>query len=131
MKSMDLLEVVGSIRDKYRLEAGKCREQAAPAKKAKSNRTVQFRIAAMIALVLAGILFLQTPMGVAAVEIVKESVSRLIETLFPPKDIIVMPEGTPEVIHHEAQGRDPEEDTPGFAMYVPLRYRFARSPPSQ
>ena len=118
MKSMDLLEVVGSIRDKYILEAGKCREQAAPAKKAKSNRTVQFRIAAMIALVLAGILFLQTPMGVAAVEIVKESVSRLIETLFPPKDIIVMPEGTPEVVHHEAQGRDPEENTPGFALYV-------------
>lgn len=72
----------------------------------------------MIALVLAGILFLQTPMGVAAVEIVKESVSRLIEILFPPKDIIVMPEGTPEVVHHEAQGRDPEEDTPGFAMHV-------------
>ena len=67
MKSMDLLEVVGSIRDKYILEAGKCREQTIPAKKAKSNRTVQFRIAAMIALVLAGILFLQTPMGVAAV----------------------------------------------------------------
>ena len=118
MKSMDLLEVVGSIRDKYILEAGKCREQAAPAKKAKFTRTAQIRIAAMIALVLAGILFLQTPMGVAAVEIVKESVSRLIETLFPPKDIIVMPEGTPEVVHHEAQGRDPEEDTPGFAMYV-------------
>lgn len=118
MKSMDLLEVVGSIRDKYILEAGKCREQAAPAKKAKFTRTAQIRIAAMIALVLAGILFLQTPMGVAAVEIVKESVSRLIETLFPPKDIIVMPEGTPEVVHHEAQGRDPEEDTPGFVMYV-------------
>ena len=118
MKSMDLLEVVGSIRDKYILEAGKCREQAAPTKKAKFTRTAQIRIAAMIALILAGILFLQTPMGVAAVEIVKESVSRLIETLFPPKDIIVMPEGTPEVVHHEAQGRDPEEDTPGFAMYV-------------
>ena len=118
MKSMDLLEVVGSIRDKYILEAKKCREQTVPAKKAKSNRTVQFRIAAMIALVLAGILFLQTPMGVAAVEIVKESVSRLIETIFPPKEIIVMPEGTPEVVYHEAQGRDPEEDTPGFAMYV-------------
>ena len=27
MKSMDLLEVVGSIRDKYIMEAGKCREQ--------------------------------------------------------------------------------------------------------
>ena len=118
MKSMDLLEVVGSIRDKYILEAGKCREQAAPTKKAKFTRTAQIRIAAMIALILAGILFLQTPMGVAAVEIVKESVSRLIETLFPPKDIIVMPDVTPEVVHHEAQGRDPEEDTPGFAMYV-------------
>lgn len=118
MKSMDLLEVVGSIRDKYILEAGKAREQTAAVKKTKTARTVQFRIAAMIALVLAGILFLQTPMGVAAVEIVKESVSRLIEALFSPKDIIVMPEGTPEVVHHEAQGREPEEDTPGFAMYV-------------
>ena len=118
MKSVDLLEVVGSIRDKYILEAGKCREQSAPVKKAKFTRTAQIRIAAMIALVLAGILFLQTPMGVSAVEIVKESVSRLIETLFPPKDIIVMPEGTPEVVHHEAQGRDPEEDAPGFVMYV-------------
>ena len=118
MKSMDLLEVVGSIRDKYILEAGKTREQTAPVKKAKFTRTAQIRIAAMIALVLAGILFLQTPMGVAAVEIVKESVSKLIEALFPPKDIIVMPEGTPEVVHHEAQGRDPEEDSPGFVMYV-------------
>ena len=118
MKSMDLLEVVGSIRDKYILEAGKTREQTATAKKTKSPRTVQFRIAAMIAMVLAGILLLQTPMGVAAVEIVKESVSKLIEALFPPKDIIVMPEGAPEVVHHEAQGRDPEEESPGFVMYV-------------
>ena len=118
MKSMDLLEVVGSIRDKYILEAGKTREQTEPAKKRRTVRTVQFRIAAMIALVLAGILFLQTPMGVAAVEIIKESVSKLIETLFPPKDIIVMPEGSPEVVHHEAQGRDPEEASPGFVMYV-------------
>ena len=118
MKSMDLLETIGSIRDKYILEAGKTREQTAPVKKTKTARTVQLRIAAMIALVLAGILFLQTPMGVAAVEIVKESVSKLIEALFPPKDIIVMPEGTPEVVHHEAQGRDPEEASPGFVMYV-------------
>lgn len=118
MKFMDLLEVVGSIRDKYILEAGKTREQTAPVKKTRTARTVQFRIAAMIALILAGILFLQTPMGVAAVEIVKESVSKLIDALFPPKDIIVMPEGTPDVVHHEAQGRDPEEESPGFVMYV-------------
>ena len=118
MKSMDLLETIGSIRDKYVLEAGKTREQTAAVKKTRTARTIQFRIAAMIALALAGILFLQTPMGVAAVEIVKESVSKLIEALFPPKDIIVMPEGTPEVVHHEAQGRDPEEASPGFVMYV-------------
>ena len=117
MKSMDLLEVVGSIRDKYILEAGKVREGTPPARK-NHTHSYSFRIAAMIALVLAGILFLQTPMGVAAVEMVKESVSRLIETLFPPKDIIVMPEGTPEVVHHEAQGRDPAEESPGFVMYV-------------
>lgn len=118
MKSMDLLEVVGSIRDKYILEAGKIREETQPVKKQKMIWPVYRRIAAIIALVLASMLFLQTPMGVAAVEIVKESVSKLIEALFPPKDIIVMPEGTPEVVHHEAQGRDPEEDTPGFIMYV-------------
>ena len=63
----DLLETIGSIRDKYVLEAGKTREQTAPVKKTRTARTIQFRIAAMIALVLAGILFLQTPMGVAAV----------------------------------------------------------------
>lgn len=118
MKSMDLLETIGSIRDKYILEAENAGEQVAPARKAKAVGVVRLGVAAMIALVLAGMLFLQTPMGVAAVEIVKESVSKLIETLFPPRDIIVIPEGTPEVVHHEAQGRDPEEDAPGFVMYV-------------
>ena len=29
-----------------------------------------------------------------------------------------MPEGTPQVVQHEAQGRDPEEASPGFVMYV-------------
>ena len=118
MKPMDLLEAIGSIRDKYILEAEKARKQTASEKKAKTTHIIQLRIAAMIALVLAGILFLQTPMGVAAVEIVKESVSKLIEALYPPRDIIIMPEGTPEVVHHEAQGREPEADSPGFAMYV-------------
>lgn len=118
MTSMDLLEIIGSIRDKYILDAEKKRAGMATAGKQKTRRAISHRIAAMIALVLAGILFLQTPMGVAAVEIVKESVSRLIETLFPPKDIIVMPEGTPEVVHHEAKGREPEKESPGFVMYV-------------
>ena len=118
MKPMHLLETIGSIQDKHILEAGKVREGTPPASKRKSIRPISYRIAAMIALVLASILFLQTPIGVAAVEIVKESIFRLIESLFPPKDIIVMPEGTFEVVHHEAQGRDPDEESPGFVIYV-------------
>lgn len=118
MNSMDLLEVIGSIRDKYVAEAGRILEKDAPAKTVKPRHTVAYRIAAVIALVLACILFLQTPIGAAAVEVVKESVSKLIESLFPPKDVIVMPEGMPEAVPHEAQGRDPDADNPGFAMYV-------------
>lgn len=118
MKPMDLLETIGSIHDKHILKAGKIREGTPPARTQISIRPISYRIAAMIALVLAGILFLQTPIGAAAVEIVKESVTKLIEAIFPPKEIIVMPEGTPEVVHHEAQGRDPDEESPGFVMYV-------------
>ena len=51
MKSMDLLEVFGSIRDKYILEAGKCREQSASVKMPRLPHTAQIRIAAMIALI--------------------------------------------------------------------------------
>lgn len=118
MNSMDLLEVIGSIRDKYVADAGQILEKGVPEKTVKTRHTVAYRIAAVIALVLACILFLQTPIGAAAVEVVKESVSKLIESLFPPKDVIVMPEGMPEAVYHEAQGRDPDADNPGFVMYA-------------
>lgn len=118
MNSMDLLEVIGSIRDKYVADAGQILEKSTPAKVVKPRHTAAYRVAAVIALVLACILFLETPIGAAAVETVKESVSKLIESLFPPKDVIVMPEGMPEAVPHEAQGRDPDADNPGFAMYV-------------
>lgn len=116
MKSMDLLEALGSIRDRYILEAESARTSVPSPKTRKRPQT--YKIAAVIALVLAGVLFLQTPIGAAAVELVKESVSRLIDALFPPKDIIVMPEGSPEVVPHEAQGRDPQGEDPGFVLYV-------------
>ena len=118
MTNHQLLDMIGDARGEFLLEAQRHREGTAKVKQKKAERPALYRIAAVFALILAGILFLQTPIGAAAVEMVKESVSRLIENLFPPKDIIVMPEGNPEVVPHEAQGRDPVEETPGFVMYV-------------
>lgn len=111
MDTMDLLETMGPIRDKYVLAAGNVRRE-------KAARRIPCTLAAMLALVLLCAVLAQTPMGAAAVETVKEAVGKVIDRLFPPKDILVMPEGTPEGIHHEAQGRDPEEESPGFSMYV-------------
>lgn len=118
MTNHQLLDLIGDARGEFLLEAQGYRETYAPRKRKKAGRPIWYRIAAIFALILAGMLFLQTPIGAAAVEMVRESVSRLIETLFPPRDIIVMPEGTPEVVPHEAQGRAPAEETPGFVMYV-------------
>lgn len=118
MKAMDILETIGAIRDTYIQEAGTVPEQAAPEKKRKKISNFPRRAAAVIAVLLAGLLFFRTPMGAAAAELVRDQVTKLIETLFPPRDLVVMPEGTPEVITHEAQGRDPEAEQPGFALYV-------------
>lgn len=118
MNAHDVLDMIGDAKGAYIAEAQRYRERNLEIKQKKAGRPALRRIAAVFALILAGMLLLQTPIGAAAVELVKASVSRLIETLFPPKDIIVMPEGTPEVVPHEAQGRDPAEESPGFVMYV-------------
>lgn len=110
MKAMDLLEGFGSIRDKYILSA---REDVG-----KKHSPLPYSLAAILALVLICTLLLQTPMGAAAVENVKEAVTQVIERLFPPKDVIVPLEGDPTAIPHEAQGQEPAEDVPGFAIYV-------------
>lgn len=118
MKSMDLLAAVGSIRDEYILDAGKSRKELSPEEKKSRTRHTHYKVAAIIALVLVCILFLQTPVGVAAVEAVKEQVSDWIESLFPPKDITLTPEGMPEVVPHGAIGWEPKDGVPGFAMYI-------------
>lgn len=110
MKAMDLLEAMGSIRDKYILAA---REE-----RRKQPHPLPYSLAAILALVLICAVLLQTPMGAAAVETVKEAVTHAIDRLFPPKDVIVPLEGNPSAIPHEAQGREPTADTPGFAIYV-------------
>lgn len=111
MDAMDILETLGPIRDKHILSAGEVRGK-------RKVRRVPYALAAILTLVLICAVLLQTPVGVAAVETVKEAVGQVLDRLFPPKDLVVMPEGTPEVIPHEAQGRDPEAESPGFAMYV-------------
>ena len=109
MKADRIIDALGKVKEDYIMES-------APGKK-KTNKPHIRWIAAVIALVLI-LTFFQTAPGVAALEFVKESISKLIEAIFPPKDIIVIPEGNFEVVHHEAHGRDPVEDSPGFVMYV-------------
>lgn len=117
MKAMELLDAVGSVRDDYILEAEQMRSKTKTEKK--KPRTALWRnLAAVITLVLILAWFLQTPVGAAAVEKVQQAVSQLIEVLFPPKDILVTPEGGSEIISHEAHGKEPGVSTPGFVIYV-------------
>jgi len=87
-------------------------------KSGKRKSLILRRMAAVLAFVLAGMLFFQTPLGVAAAEMVQEKVAQLIEILFPAKDILVTPEGVTDVISHEAHGKEPSADSPGFAIYI-------------
>ncbi len=110
MTELELLEVIGFAQDAYVLDA-----DALPKKKQNSRRPGLIRcLAAMLAIVLAAALFFQTPLGAAAAE----ELLRFLEILFPPKQLVVQIEGMPETIPHEAQGREPQADTPGFAIYV-------------
>lgn len=118
MTNHDLLDILGEVKGAYILQAQQHREG--------NKKIIPFRprnrflrnIAAIAAIVLICAVLMQTPIGAAAVEMVKEGFSKLIDTLFPPKEIVIAPEGIPEAIPHEAQGRDPEENTMGFAIYV-------------
>lgn len=109
MNTMDLLESMGSIRDTYILSARQERRK---------KRPLPYSLAAILALVLICALLLQTPIGAAAVETVREAVTQVIDRLLPPKNVIVPLEGELTAIPHEAQGREPATDTPGFAIYV-------------
>lgn len=111
MDAMDILEALGPIRDMYILSAGEVRRKKKP-------RRMPYALAAILALAILCTVLLQTPVGVAAVEAVKEAVTNVIERLFPPKDVIVNLEGNPTAIAHEAQGQEPQEEVPGFAIYV-------------
>lgn len=118
MTNHDLLDALGDVKSAYILQAQQHREATKKAIPFRPRNRILRNIAAIAAIVLICAVLMQTPVGAAAAELVKESFSKLIDTLFPPKEIALAPEGIPEVIPHEAQGRDPKEDTMGFAIYV-------------
>jgi len=117
MNSLDLLDVIGHAQDAYILDAEDARRDADPGKKP-GRRILARRLATAAAIVLACFVFFQTPVGAAAAEVVREQVAKLIDTLFPPKALDVPLEGHANTIPHQAQGREPEQNAPGFAIYV-------------
>ncbi len=115
MTELELLKVIGHAQDAHILDA---EELPVKSKIIPFSKPVMKTIAAVLAVVLAASLFLQTPMGAAAVETVKERITQFLDILFPPKDRVEYIEGMPETVHVEAQGREPEVHIPGFSIYV-------------
>ena len=114
MNADQIMDALGKINEDYIIES-------APTKKEANNPKTHW-IAAAIAVIII-LTFLQTAPGAAALEAVKETITNFIETIFPPKDIVVNIEGEAEVLPHEAGGQEPliQDDgtvtTPGFAIY--------------
>ena len=117
MTNMELLDILGGVQGKYILEAQQLR---AGSKKSHRLRYIQ-QLAAVIALILMLTVFLNTAPGVAAVEYVKEKITSLIETLFPPKKMTINIEGMEYEGDYAADGVEPEVTAeapqPGFAIY--------------
>ena len=117
MTNMELLVILGGVQGKYILEAQQLR---AGSKKPHRLRYIQ-QLAAVIALILMLTVFLNTAPGVAAVEYVKEKISSLIETLFPPRKMTINIEGMEYEGDYAADGVEPEVTAeapqPGFAIY--------------
>ncbi len=115
MTELELLKVIGYAQDVHILDA----EEPIKKRKVISFPKPLIRtIAAILAVVLTVGLFLQTPVGAAAAEVIKEQFGKFLDILFPPKDTVMYIEGIPETVHVEAQGRDPEANAPGFSIYV-------------
>lgn len=117
MTNMELLDILGGVQGKYILEAQQLR---AGGRKPHRLRYMR-QLAAVITLILILTLFLNTAPGVAAVEYVKEKVTSLIETLFPPKKMTINVEGMEYEGDYAADGVEPEVTAeapqPGFAIY--------------
>lgn len=107
MNADRLMDALGNVREDYILEA-------APGAVAGRPR---IRRVAVVAALVALLVFTQTAPGIAALEMLKEAAADLIETMFPPKTITVQVEGDTEVLPHEAGGQTPDAHAPGFVIY--------------
>ncbi|MCI8359136.1 MAG: hypothetical protein HFI51_13475 [Lachnospiraceae bacterium] len=124
-----LLELIGNIPEEMLEEALAVKKIYRSGKK-----RVFYAIAAAACIV---VLFMRfVPMGQVIAAQIREHVERLLEELFPPKDIPLTMEGLEENILHEAYGELPKEteafpgeaeeisgestDKAGFAIYVDM-----------
>ena len=108
MKEERILQLLGEVDEKYIAEA-------AP-KETQKKKPVLQRL-----MIIAACLGLLLTLGCAAVAVspeVRAAAQSIIEILFPPKEVTLTPEGLPESVPHTAQGQEPTEDAPGFAIYV-------------
>lgn len=122
MKTDKLMDALNNVEDEYILDA-------APGRKKTTRFPIPLIAASLILAML--VLFCQTAPGAAALENVREAVSGIIESLYPPKDIPVEVEGEVENIPQEAGGQEPQTQpdgtlaAPGFAIYYdPERYEM-------
>ncbi|MBQ7961570.1 MAG: hypothetical protein IJ289_03140 [Clostridia bacterium] len=114
MNIEQLINSIGNVEDEYI-------DDAVPSRK----NIKSFRygwIAAVLAVVFV-LMFSQTPLGVAAFSTIKENVIEFVESLFPPKDVVVYIEGETEIMTHmpavqEASTQENDElSSPGFVIY--------------
>lgn len=108
MKEERILQVLGEVNETYIAEA-------AP-KEIRQKKPVLRKL--MIVAACLGLLLTSGCAAVAVSPEVRAAVQSIIEILFPPKEVIVTPEGLPESVPHAAQGQEPTENAPGFAIYV-------------
>ena len=104
MMEQRIMDALGHVKEAYI-------EEAAP--EGRRRKKANFRWVAAAAVIGFMLLFLQTAPGAAAVEIVREQVTRLIEELFPPKDTVLEIEGFEESVHYEAFIHEPETQETG------------------
>lgn len=88
------------------------------------RRTGFGRLAAAAAVLLLAVSLVSfTQPGRAFAAVVGERIMGLIETVFPPREVVVAPEGEPELVTHMPHGDEPAADpegtvTPGYVIYV-------------
>lgn len=129
MKEKQLLLALNLIDEKYIMEAmpktfaGSKGMEQKKSRKRHTTYPVKKLLAALVLVILICTLFLQTPAGAKAAEIMQRQMEKIIEILFPAKELTVTMEGFIEKIPHTVLGEDPDVASPGFAIYVdPDRY---------